>query len=111
MGTQGDTLLFRPWRETASTAVGLRDITRLDVFQGTHRRKGKGAIIGFLVAGGIAAGVTAATWKTTAGFDFGRAGDAAFVGLPVGLLGAVVGMLIGAQETDTWAPVRLPNRN
>lgn len=111
MRTKEDTLLFRPWRGTASTTVGLRDITRLDVFQGTHTRKARGAIIGFLVAGGIAAGVTAATWKKTASFDFGRGGDAAFVGVPVGLLGAVVGMLIGAQETDTWVPVRLPNRN
>ncbi len=111
MATQGDTLMFRPWRGTASITVGLRDITRLDVFQGTHSRKGKGALIGFLVAGGIAAGVTAATWKKTANFDFGRGGDAALVGVPVGLLGAVVGMLIGARETDTWVPVRLPNRN
>jgi len=111
VGTQSDTLLFRPWRGTVGTTVDLRDITRLDVFQGTHSRKGKGALIGFLVAGGIAAGVTAVTWKKTASFDFGRGGDAAFVGVPVGLLGAVVGMLIGAQETDTWVPVRLPNRN
>ncbi|MDQ6873010.1 MAG: hypothetical protein M3037_13550 [Gemmatimonadota bacterium] len=109
--TQGDTLLFQPSPATASTTVSLHDITGLDVFQGTHSRKGKGALIGFLVGGGIAAAVTAATWKKTASFDFGRGGDAAFVGVPVGLLGAVVGMLIGAQETDTWVPVRLPNRN
>ncbi len=109
--TQGDTNMFRPWRGTGSTAVGLRDITRLDVHQGTHSRKAKGALIGFLVGGGIAAGVAAATWKKTASFDFGRGGDAAFVGVPVGLLGALVGFLIGAQETDTWVPVKLPNRN
>ena len=108
--TQGDTLQFRPWRGTTSTAVGLRDITGLDVYQGTHDRKAKGALIGFLVGGGIAAGVAAAAWKPSASFDFGRGGDAAFAGLFGGLAGGLVGFLVGAHETDTWIPVRLPNR-
>jgi hypothetical protein len=110
MRTEVDTLRFRPWRVTASTAVGLRDITGLDLYQGTHGRKAKGALIGFLVGGGIAAGVAAATWKQTASFDFGRGGDAAFAGLFGGLAGGLVGFLVGAHETDTWIPVRLPNR-
>jgi hypothetical protein len=107
---QGDTLQFRPWRETASTAVGLRDITRLDVYQGTHGRKTKGTLIGFLLVGGIAAGAAAAAWKPTASFDFGRGGDAALAGFAGGLAGGLVGFLVGAHETDTWAPVKLPNR-
>jgi hypothetical protein len=110
MKAQGDSLQFRPWRGTTTTAVGLTDITRLDLYQGTHGRKAKGALIGFLVGSGIAAGVAAATWKQTASFDFGRGGDAAFAGLFGGLAGGLVGFLVGAHETDTWIPVRLPNR-
>ena len=48
----GDTLRFRPWRDTASSAaVALHDIARLDVHQGTHGRKLKGALIGFAPRG------------------------------------------------------------
>jgi hypothetical protein len=107
---RSDTLQFRPWRGTTSTAVGLTDISRLDLYQGTHGRKAKGALIGFLVGGGIAAGVAAASWKPTASFDFGRGGDAALAGFAGGLAGGLVGFLVGAHETDTWIPVRLPNR-
>ena len=110
--TQGDTLHFRAGPQANTTAVGLRDITRIDVFQGTHSRKLKGALIGFAVGGALAAGITAATWKksTSLAVDFGRGGDAAFAGVFGGLVGGLVGFLVGAQETDTWVPVRLPNR-
>jgi hypothetical protein len=108
--TDGDTLRFQPWRGTSSNAVGVHDIARIDVLQGTHGRKLKGALIGFLVAGGVTAGITAATWKNTSGFDFGRGGDAAFAGVFAGLAGGLVGLVVGAFETDTWAPVTLPNR-
>lgn len=110
----GDSLRFRPWRDTASTAaVGVHDITQLDVQQGTHGRKLKGALLGFALAGGITAGITAATWKksTGMGIDFGRGGDAAFAGFFAGIVGGVVGFVAGAFETDTWAPVKLPDRN
>ena len=110
----GDSLHFRPWRDSISTAaVALHDITRLDVHQGTHARKLKGALLGFALAGGITAGITAATWKQSPGLalDFGRGGDAAFTGFFAGIAGGVVGLLVGASETDTWAPVKLPDRN
>ena len=112
--TDGDTLRFRPWRDTvSSSAVGLHDITRLDVHQGTHSRKLKGALIGFALVGGITAAIKAATWKQPPGLglDFGRGGDAAFDGFFAGIAGGVVGLLVGASETDTWVPVKLPNRN
>ena len=109
----GDSLRFRPWRDTVtSAAVGLRDITNLDVHQGTHGHKLKGALIGFALVGGITAAITAATWKKNPGLgvDFGQGGDAAFSGLFAGIAGGVVGLVVGAYETDTWAPVKLPNR-
>jgi hypothetical protein len=111
VSTQADTLHFRAGPGTASTAVGLRDITSIDVLQGRHSRRTKGAFIGFALGAGIAAGIQAATWKKTNGFDFGRGGDAAFMALPGGLLGGLVGLLVGAQETDDWVQVRLPPRN
>jgi hypothetical protein len=113
--TQADTLRFRAWRGTATTAVGLKDINRIDVFRGTHGRKIKGTVIGFAIGAGLAAGITAATWKKPTngcGFcmDFGRGGDAALMALPGGMIGGLIGFLVGAQQTDTWVPVRLPNR-
>ncbi|MDB4871199.1 MAG: hypothetical protein JWL97_2203, partial [Gemmatimonadales bacterium] len=109
--TDRDTLHFQPWRGTASNAVGVNDITRIDVHQGTHGRKLKGALIGFALAGGVTAAITAATWKRTPSFDFGRGGDAAFAGFFAGVAGGVIGLVAGAIETDTWAPVKLPGRN
>jgi hypothetical protein len=109
--TRADTLNFRAGFGTASTAVGLHDITSIDVFQGTHSRKAKGAIFGFALGAGIAAAISAATWKETNGFDFGRGGDAAVIALPGGLVGGVVGLLVGARETETWVHVNLPHRN
>lgn len=111
VSTRADTLNFRPRFSPVSSAVGLRDIASIDVLQGTHSHKGKGALLGFALGAGIAAAIESATWKPTSGFDFGRGGDAALVALPGGLVGAVVGMLVGAQKTETWVPVNLPQRN
>ena len=106
-----DTLVLRQGANTALQPVATSEITALDVSAGTHTRKSKGALLGFVLGAGIAAGIQAATWKKTNGFDFGRGGDAALMALPGGLIGAVVGMLVGAQETDTWVHVELPHRN
>ncbi|MEA2762214.1 MAG: hypothetical protein QOD47_1498 [Gemmatimonadaceae bacterium] len=113
VATQGDTLRFRPLYASADHAVALNDITRLDVHQGTHGRKLKGALLGFVIGAGLAAGITAATWKKPApndgfGFDFGQGGDAAFAGAFGGIAGGIVGLVIGAFQTDTWTPVKLP---
>ena len=91
LSTRADTLHFWAGGGTASTAVGLHDITSIDVLQGAHSRKAKGALLGFALGAGIAAGVQAATWKKTNGFDFGRGGDAALMALPGGLVGGLIG--------------------
>ena len=111
VSTRADTLNFLTGFSPVSTAVALHDITGIDVLQDTHSRKGKGALLGFALGAGIAAGVSAMSWKKTSGFDFGRAGDAAFYAVPGGLVGAVVGMLVGAQKTENWVQVELPHRN
>jgi hypothetical protein len=108
MSTRGDTLLLQPGLGTATTAVSVHDITSIDILQGKHSRKAKGAILGFLLGAGTAAAYTAATWKKSSGFDFGRDGDAAFMAVPGGLVGGVVGLLFGARETESWMRVKLP---
>lgn len=106
-----DTLVLREGADAILQPIATPTITALDVSSGTHSRKGKGALLGFAVGAAIAAGIEAATWEKTSSFDFGRGGDAALVALPGGLVGGVVGMLLGAHETETWVPVNLPRRN
>ena len=109
---QGDSLLFLARHDARSTVIGLQDIRRMDAAQGTHSRKMKGALIGFAVGAALAGGIAAATWKPPTCFcvDFGRGGDAAFAGAFGGAAGALAGLLVGVRETETWVPVRLPNR-
>jgi hypothetical protein len=70
----------------------------------------KGAMIGLLGVGGGVAAITAATWKKTNSFDFGRTGDAAFYGVITGAIGGVIGALIGTHSTESWEGVTLPKR-
>ncbi len=93
-------------------SLGVGDITRMDVAQGTHARKMKGAAWGFLLGGAAAAGIAAATWKMPTNcylcIDFGRGGDSAMAGALGGILGGIAGVLVGSRQTDTWVPVRMP---
>lgn len=88
--------------------VQTSNVTRLEVARGTHTNKAKGALVGFLLAGGITAALTAATWHQSRDFDFGRWGDAAFYGGFAGLVGAGVGFAVGIPATDTWERVPIP---
>jgi hypothetical protein len=106
-----DTLVLRQGAVTAVQPVATSEITALDVSSGTHTRRAKGTLLGFVLGAGIAAGIQAATWKKTTDFDFGRGGDAALVALPGGLVGGLVGFLIGAQGKESWVTVNLPHRN
>jgi hypothetical protein len=106
--------LFRPTNEIGSRSLAISDINRMDVAEGTHTRKLKGAGWGFLIGGGLAAGIAAATWRKPkpcdqlfCNFDFGRGGDAAFAGVLGGVAGLIVGALVGSRATDSWVPVRL----
>jgi hypothetical protein len=105
-----DSLVFQSSKFATRVAVRTSDISRMEVVNGTHRSIGKGALIGFLVAGGATAAITAATWKKTSSFDFGRGGDAAFFGGAVGLIGAVVGGIVGSRSKESWEPVAIPRR-
>jgi len=52
---------------------------------------------------------TVGFWKKSNNeFDFGRWGDAAFVGVPSALAGGLIGLLIGAPASETWKTIPLP---
>ena len=105
-----DSVSFRPASLDNSVSFRTADVTHLEVSQGTHTRKAKGALLGFLIVGGITGGLVAATWdKDHTGFiDFGRWGDAAIVGGELGLLGALVGTIVGSRATESWHTVSVP---
>jgi len=106
-----DSLTFRPSDAEFLVGVSTPSIARLEVSSGTRTHKAMGALIGFVVVGGTAALITAASWNETSEFDFGRGGDAALVGVPLGLVGALIGTAIGAVHTEHWASVPIPRES
>jgi hypothetical protein len=111
VATTNDSVVFQSFNQPSSRSLAVTDITRLEVARGTHTNRWKGALLGFAILGGVTAGYTAATWSKNdegaAFFDFGRAGDAAFIGGFGAILGALTGAIIGSRQTDTWVPVEI----
>ena len=110
ISANSDSVTFRPATLNNSVAFRTADVTRLEVSHGTHTWRAKGAMLGFMIVGGITGAMTAATWdKEHAGFmDFGRWGDAAIVGGTLGVVGAIVGAIAGTHANETWHSVPLP---
>lgn len=112
-----DTLVFRSAKASTSTAIGTPSIVKLEVAQGTHANKRKGALIGFgvgAVAGAIIGYATHDSGCKDANnacfaIDFGPDGDAAFGAGLFGIVGLVLGTIAGAHQTDTWVPVAVPH--
>ena len=104
-----DSIVFIPENFDFQTALPTSEVAKMDVARRADRHVWLGIGLGFLIAGGTAALATAATWHDPGGdFDFGRWGDAAFVGVAAGILGAVIGGVIGAFPMDKWIRVPLP---
>jgi len=115
-----DTLSFRREKQPAYTSLSTSDIRQLEIPQGTHTRRLKGALIGFLVgaAGGGALGAglhkdpppcTDIVVCAVQGiFETSRSTDALIGAGVVGVLGAIVGTLVGGRAVDTWVPVAVP---
>jgi len=105
-----DSVVIRLARFSNPLMVRTSSVTRMEVVRGTHTRRAKGALLGFLIAGGLTAAQVAATWdKEHTGFiDFGRWGDAALVGGVIGVVGAGVGFVAGTIATDSWQKVPVP---
>ena len=110
-----DTLVFRPAAEGVQFSIPTETILKLQVAEGTHTRKAKGMLAGFLIGAGTGAILGAAAYKKDACaelclFPDSRAFDATIGGAFVGVVGSVVGLIVGARAVDTWVPVALPRR-
>jgi hypothetical protein len=111
VSTTKESIMFQAKLLDAPQAVGKAQITKMDVSQGTHSHKLKDAGLGLVIGGAVAAGITAMAWRKKgqgSGLDFGRVGDSEFAGVFGGALGAFTGLVIGARQTDNWAPVEIP---
>ena len=113
-----DTLVFRSAKASTSTAIATPSIVKLEVTQGKHSNKRKGALIGLgvgVVAGAIIGYATHDSGckdPNTACFaiDFGPDGDAALGAGLFGIVGLVFGTLAGMHQSDTWVPVAVPHQ-
>jgi hypothetical protein len=108
-----DTLVFRPAKLATAFAIATPNIVGIEVARGTHSRKLKSALLGFLAGAGAGAIIGYATYTRPAPcnafcFDFGPGFSATVVGGLGGILGTLAGTIVGAQQTDTWVPVAVP---
>jgi hypothetical protein len=114
VSANADSIILRTVQLNNPVAVPTASVSRMEVATGTHTRRLKGTLIGLVVAGGAGFGLAAATWKKPKEclfcMDFGRWGDAAFIGGFSGILGAVGGLIAGSFATETWQPVDVPRK-
>jgi hypothetical protein len=109
----GDTLVFRQAKSAAPVAIATPNIVKMDISSGTHSRKAKGALLGFLIGAASGAAIAAAAYKKPEPCGFcilpdSRAFDATLGGALLGIVGTGVGIIIGARQTDIWVPVAVP---
>jgi hypothetical protein len=110
-----DSLSFRPAKEDMTLTIPTANIVGMEVAEGTHTRKAKGMLAGFVIGAGTGAILGAAAYKKDACAEFcllpdSRAFEATMGGAFVGIVGSVVGLIVGAHAVDTWVPVALPGR-
>jgi hypothetical protein len=115
-----DSLVLRVADDSAHEPIPLAQITKLDVSTGAYSRKGALSAVGFLVGAGVGAILGAAAYpkptcdrRVQTCFDNiagpgSRRGSAILGGALLGLVGAAVGAMVGAEPRYTWAPVSLP---
>jgi len=115
VAASADTLVFRSAADDIAVSIPTTNILKLQVAQGTHTRKARGAFYGLLIGVGTGAIVGAAAYKKSdcseiCIFPDSRAFDGAVVGTLFGIVGTIVGTIVGAHAVDTWVPVSLPGR-
>lgn len=110
-----DTLVLRQGASTAFQPVVTSEITSLEISNGTHTRKAKGALWGLLIGAGSGAVLGYALYREprcrAEGFACldligpdSKATNAAFSAVGGGLLGTLAGTLFGMIATETWVP-------
>jgi hypothetical protein len=113
VSTNSDTLLFRWDKRSVPTALATPSIVKLEVARGTHTTKLKGSLIGLFLGATTGAVIGAATYAPSCNgfcFDLGQGFAAAAGGLVGGAGGAIVGVLVGSRQSETWVPVAVPSR-
>lgn len=99
-------------------AVGLDQITSLQVLRESHTEKAKYTMIGLLVGAAGGAILGAATYSPTKCDSsvtfcidvFDRSSTAAMAAVLLGAVGGLVGLMAGASPKETWASVPIPAR-
>jgi hypothetical protein len=113
VSVEGDSLRVARDRSADTLRIAQSQLTSLDVSVGRHKRRWRGAGLGFLGGAALGAVVGAATYKKPdcsgeAYFcDLGQGFDATFGAALLGGVGAVVGAIIGGGSADDWQPVAL----
>ena len=110
LAVQGDTL--RVTRDGAPLVISVptSQITALDVSVGRHKRRWKGAGLGFAAGMVLGGAVGAATYKSnscTGDFCdiYGPWPNVVAGAVLAGTAGAITGAVLGSGTADTWAPV------
>ena len=114
VSANADSIVLRPVQLSNSIGLPTTSVSRMEVVTGTHTRRVKGMLMGLALAGGTGFALAAATWKKPKDccfvMDFGRWGDAAFIGGFTGILGALGGFIAGSFATETWQAVDVPRK-
>lgn len=111
IGVSGDSLSVVRDRAADTVRLGASALSTLDLSTGRHKRRGKGAAIGFASGAVLGAVVGAATYRKpecsgSAYFcDTGRGLDATLGAVGFGAAGAIVGAIVGAGTSDSWRRV------
>ena len=114
-GYDGGDIVIKPGNEQSSVSVPLTSITTFKRSRGLKSNAGKGALIGSLVGGALGAVFGAAAYRECVPVGWldcmmapeSAAQSAAIGGFLMGLMGAGIGALAGAEKTERWEEVPL----
>jgi hypothetical protein len=91
-----------------TTTIPIRELAKLEYFEGTHRPVFRGALIGGLAGAALGATLAALDWDVGQSHTFGNHGNAVFIGArSVAIPGLVFGVLQGVLPHERWRTVAL----
>ena len=112
----GDSLVLIRDRTSDTLRLAASELQSLELSVGQHRRRWRGAGIGFLVGATLGAALGAVTYQKQTDCagemfcDLGRGFDTAAGAVLLGGLGTVTGAIVGAGNADEWERVMLGDR-
>lgn len=111
-----DSLMLVRDRDADTVRLATSELQSLELSMGQHRRRWRGAGIGFLAGASLGAVLGAATYQKQTSCtgemfcDLGRGFDAAAGAVLLGGIGTITGAIVGAGTADEWERVMLGNR-